>query len=143
MNYVINTSEYIDEHSLCAFYAQAILPQFGIKSPEITWSGGKSWIPGDEAMYCFEAEGKQYALFFFDHFGFEDRDSFEAFIRKEVLADEKQTFEFVYPKTRKPSDPNPTYDGFDIARDGHALFCPYITGTFALLRLTQTNADRP
>lgn len=134
MKYVMNASDFIDERSRCAFYTHAILPQFGITKTEVTWYDSKIWVDGDEAMYCFEAADQKYALLFYDYLDFESKSSYEAILRKEALA-EGQTFEFVYPKTRKASDPNPTYDGFDLARGGYALFCPYVTGTYTLLRI--------
>ena len=135
MPYVMNNSEFLNERSRCAFYTHAILPQFGISNTEITWNIAKVQIPGDEVIHFFETAGYKYALLFYDYFDFESKTSYEAIILDEVLA-KGQTFDFVYPKTRKPSDSNPTYDGFDIAREGYALFCPYITGTYTLIRIT-------
>lgn len=51
----------------------------------------------------------------------EKSNEYDTFIRDEILAN-GQSYEFIYPESRKPFDSDPAYDGFDLSRFGHALY---------------------
>lgn len=122
---ITNTAEPISEDSLHAFYAYAVLPQFGIDQTQIKWESAEA-LGGDESLHRFEVDRQTYALIFEDYDGLGRND---AFIQDKVLQDGK-SYEFVEPVSSSGSAQ--TYDGFRLPSPSR--YCPNITGSFTLIR---------
>lgn len=114
------------DKTLCEFYANAVLPQFGMKDFYVTWTGSQQAGP-DEFIHYFKINNIDYALIFEDYDGIGRNDDF---IRENVL--ERHTkYEYVEPISA--TSQSPTYSGFRLPPPSQ--YCENVTGSFTLLKL--------
>jgi hypothetical protein len=109
------------------FYAQAVLPQFGIKDADVVW-GEQRRLGGDEAAFFFRLDSDAYVLVYEDHGGLGKN---ENFIRDQVFGGDEKQFEFVQPIAQTSS--SPSYDGFKLPAPSQ--YAPMITGVYTLVKL--------
>lgn len=129
MEYINNTSEALAKRELYAFYAYAVLPQFGIEEIEIHWETTEALDDDDVSIHRFNTDQGSYALIFEDYDGFGRN---ESCIKDYILSDD-QRFEFILPLSATES--SPSYDGFHLPPP--SKYCADITGTYTLIKLLE------
>jgi hypothetical protein len=118
--------ERISEEALHAFYAHAVLPQFGLHRHDIAWQPAQE-LDGDESLHRFSTDERSFALIFEDHQGLGNN---EAFIKNTAL-DDGASFRFIAPISE--TSISPSYDGFRLPAPSQ--HCHNATGTFTLIEV--------